>query len=286
MPDRVPPRLWPGEKIPVELGSRGLQCVDHAELCAEFSKNACTREQLEASPPGNRNPVHHGCKVCGSTAAGFYSVRGCSEDLSWWCVDCCVNEFVDHKGGSMYQPETRVLLHGLAGRAELNGREGVLLKPTQREEAELRERQRIKVRVGKDTLSVRLASVLLGKLAADPRAGTHQFSMRSTASAGLGMVSRAVFRQGDLVLVDHPLATVVANPMRWMDHPECGPLYRQALAQGHTHGHLEGAAASPPEVSTLIDQATGIRARDAFSRLSSETQSRWMALHGAPRTYL
>ena len=106
------------------LGERGLQFIDHAELCTQFSRNALTRQQLEGLPPHNGNPVYHGCSVCGSTSAASYSES--RDDHSWWCVECRVNEFVDHKGGSLYQPGTRVLLHGLA-RIELNGREGVLL---------------------------------------------------------------------------------------------------------------------------------------------------------------
>jgi hypothetical protein len=278
------PRLWPGEKIPVLLGERGLQFIDHTELCAKFSRNAITHQQLEGLPPHNGNPVYHGCSVCGSTRAVSYSKK--RDDHTWWCVECRVNDFVDHKGGSLYQPGTRVLLHGLA-RTELNGREGVLLAPTQREETELRGRRRIKVGVGTDTLSLRLASVMLGELVADPVADTELFSIRSTTNAGLGMFARTAIRHDDIVLIDHPLATIATSPLRWMNHPECGPLLQQVMAYGETHnGHLEGAEAFPPEALTLMDQVKEIQAIDAFSRLSMNTQRRWMVLHGTSHTHV
>ena len=65
----------------------------------------------------------------------------------------------------------RVLLHGLAARPALNGCVATVVEPSAAEAAELAEKRRVKVRtaLADEVLSVRLASVRMGRAGVTPK---------------------------------------------------------------------------------------------------------------------
>ena len=201
-----------------------------------------------------------------------------SGDKGWACIDCKVNDLVDSRGGSQYQPEARVLLCELDERADLNGTEGFLVSATQSEEKKLRRAQLLKVRVGDETLVVPLNNVIVGTLPAIPLKATRSCSMRCS-SHGLGVFAVKDIGASTPVLVEHPLVAINSHPMAWLDHPQIGPLIEQVTVSTQNHKGSSTNEASP-KARKLVDEILSIQASEAFERMSESVRHRLMSLHG------
>mmetsp|Transcript_37209 Transcript_37209/g.61637 ORF Transcript_37209/g.61637 Transcript_37209/m.61637 type:complete len:388 (+) Transcript_37209:60-1223(+) len=273
------PRLRPGETVPVMLGDQALNFLSYPQLIQGFSTNKLSRLQLQR--PGSNCLLEHSCAVCGDRNSEHFGIR--EADGLWVCVECEVNEFVDSKGGSLYRPSSRVLLCNLVTRADLNGLEGVLLAPTQREDAELRQKGRLKVRVRSETLAVPMPSVIIGRLSSPPLGHSDVFSVRHS-SCGYGMFALRKIAADTIVLVEHPLLAYNVEPTAVLNHSEAQPLLMQLQAFAKSHAQcvnatLQGADAFPTEVRSAMDAIAEIQARDAFDRVCESTQRRCLSLH-------